>query len=167
MHSWNEPPPVASTQPAPHRLRGRRSAYRRQGGAAIVELAFVLPLLLLLFLGAMDFGRVMYWSITLTHAARAGAQYGVQSTAIADKSTAIRAAALAEAQDIGAIGVNSRRYCLCPPQTSVVCTSTCSGYGPPRVFVEVTTDATFRTLVPWPGIPATVPMVRTASMRLQ
>jgi Flp pilus assembly protein TadG len=167
MRSWDESTPVGSTRTVPHTPRGRRSASRRQGGAAIVELGLVLPLLLLLFLGTMDFGRVMYWSITLTHAARAGAQYGAQSTAIAANSTAIRAAALAEAQDIGAIGVTSRRYCLCPPETSVGCTSTCSGYGPPRVFVEVTTDATFRTLVPWPGIPATTPMVRTASVRLQ
>lgn len=47
-------------------------------GAALVEMALVMPLLLLMALGAGDFGRVMYTAITLAHAARAGAAYGAQ-----------------------------------------------------------------------------------------
>jgi hypothetical protein len=167
MRSWDESTPVGSTRTVPHTPRGRRSASRRQGGAAIVELGLVLPLLLLLFLGTMDFGRVMYWSITLTHAARAGAQYGAQSNGSAGDYPGIRTAALSEAQDIGAIIVEPERYCRCPPETVVSCTGTCIGYGLPRVFVKVTTHATFKTLVPWPGIPAETKMTRTALLRLQ
>ena len=42
-------------------------------GTALVEAAIVSPLLLLLVFGAGDFGRVMYYGITLENAARAGA----------------------------------------------------------------------------------------------
>ncbi|MEV4642317.1 TadE/TadG family type IV pilus assembly protein [Actinoplanes sp. NPDC049548] len=43
-------------------------------GAAAVELALVLPLLLLLLFGIIDFGRALNAQITLTEAAREGAR---------------------------------------------------------------------------------------------
>jgi len=48
-----------------HRLRGQ----------SLVEFALVLPILLLLILGAMDFARMFSTKITLTNAAREGANY--------------------------------------------------------------------------------------------
>lgn len=42
---------------------------------ALVELAVLLPILLLLILGAMDFGRMFYTKMVLTNAAREGANY--------------------------------------------------------------------------------------------
>ena len=41
-------------------------------GAAAVEFALVLPLLLLLVFGIVDFGRVYHEQVTLTHGAREG-----------------------------------------------------------------------------------------------
>lgn len=49
-----------------------------QGGLnaqALIELALLLPLILLLVLGAMDFGRMFFHKIVLTNAAREGANY--------------------------------------------------------------------------------------------
>ena len=42
---------------------------------ALVEYALLLPLLLLLVLGAMDFGRMFFTKMILTNAAREGANY--------------------------------------------------------------------------------------------
>ena len=42
---------------------------------ALVEVAIVLPMLLLLVLGAMDFGRMFFTKIVLTNAAREGANF--------------------------------------------------------------------------------------------
>ena len=42
---------------------------------AIVEFMLLLPILLLLVLGAIDFGRLFYVKIVLTNAAREGANY--------------------------------------------------------------------------------------------
>jgi Flp pilus assembly protein TadG len=54
-----------------HRSGGRSA---RDRGAAAVEFALVLPLLLLLVFGIIDFGRALSAQITLTQAAREGAR---------------------------------------------------------------------------------------------
>jgi len=56
------------------------------GGQALVELAIILPLLLLLILGVFEFGRAMYVKNTLTHAARAGARSAVVTYGITNGS---------------------------------------------------------------------------------
>jgi Flp pilus assembly protein TadG len=48
---------------------------KAQPGQALLETAIILPILLLLILGAMDFGRMFITKIVLTNAARAGADY--------------------------------------------------------------------------------------------
>ena len=55
-----------------HFLRRTRNDQR---GADLVELALMLPLLLLVLLGVADFGRAMHTYITITNAAREGARY--------------------------------------------------------------------------------------------
>ena len=47
---------------------------RRDRGAAAVEFALVLPVLLILIFGIIDFGRMLNAKITLTEAAREGAR---------------------------------------------------------------------------------------------
>jgi len=44
-------------------------------GQSLVEFALVLPLLLMLVIGAMDIGRLFYYKMVLTNAAREGANY--------------------------------------------------------------------------------------------
>jgi Flp pilus assembly protein TadG len=53
--------------------RIKRNA-RRDRGAAAVEFALLLPLLMLLICGIVDFGRALNAQITLTQAAREGAR---------------------------------------------------------------------------------------------
>lgn len=138
-------------------------------GSAVVELAVVGPLLVLMVLGVADFGRVLYTSIILSHAARAGAQYGAQTNGTTGDTAGIEQAAEEEAADIGTISVTSSRVCECTTAGSVSCTTTtCSGgYGVPRVFVHVTASTTFQTIVPYPLIPNTVPLSITAKVRRQ
>ena len=146
---------------------------RGQSGASLVELALLSPLLVVLLLGAGDFGRVLYWSITLAQSARAGAQYGAQNTAAAANTAGIQQAALQDAENItnlgGSINVVSSYFCQCPGSTTAVsCTQDCTGsYGAPKLFVSVTTSTTFNTLITYPGIPHTVNLSNTAILRLQ
>ena len=62
------------------RLLARRLRERRgdEGGAA-VELALLLPILLLMLSGTFDFSRALYETARLQSAARAGVQFGTQS----------------------------------------------------------------------------------------
>jgi Flp pilus assembly protein TadG len=52
----------------------RTCRIRRDEGAAAVEMALVLPLLLFVLFGVIDFGRMLNSQITLTEAAREGAR---------------------------------------------------------------------------------------------
>jgi Flp pilus assembly protein TadG len=57
---------------------------RRDRGAAAVEMALVLPILLLLVFGIIDFGRMLHTQIQLSEAAREGARAAtIQNTSAA------------------------------------------------------------------------------------
>ena len=56
-------------------MRCRRLCYSKRG-QAIVETALLLPLLMLLTMGSADLGRVFYYSIAVTNAAREAARQG-------------------------------------------------------------------------------------------
>src|SRR5436309_4342888 len=49
--------------------------FRREGGSSTIELAIVLPILLLLFAGTTELGRLFYTYTTLAKATRGGARY--------------------------------------------------------------------------------------------
>lgn len=92
----------------------------------------------------------------------------LKSNGHAGDAAGITLAAQAEAQNIGTITVTPQRVCECMGGGAVSCTiASCGSYGAPRAFVEVTVSRTFSTLVPFPGVPSTVPLSRTAKVRLQ
>ena len=65
----------------------------RERGAAIVEFAIVVPLLLLLLLGSIEFGRAYSAKISVTHAAREGVrEYALTQDASAGDAAARGAA---------------------------------------------------------------------------
>src|SRR6266446_7413623 len=104
---------------------------RRPRGQAIVEFALISPLSFLLFIGCLDFGRVFYSAMAVTHAARAGAQYGAQTNVTSGDFAGVTQAALAAAGDLQGVSVTPRRYCLCADGSTVDCiTGTCTEGAP-------------------------------------
>ena len=67
---------------------------QRQRGQSIVETALVLPIIVLLLTGAVDFGRVFYHNMVLASAVREGARIASDRTA---STTAITSAVTAAA----------------------------------------------------------------------
>ncbi len=57
------------------RLKKTKEPIRCQSGQSLIELALLLPLLLVLVIGALEFGRLFYTKIVITNAAREGAYY--------------------------------------------------------------------------------------------
>jgi Flp pilus assembly protein TadG len=57
--------------------RRRLSPYGREAGVAVVEFALVLPLLMVLLLGVLDFGRAFNYWIDQTHLANEAARWAV------------------------------------------------------------------------------------------
>jgi hypothetical protein len=69
------------------RLRQLLRRSRGQEGAAAVEFALCLPVLMILLAGFFDFGWLFYWQQTVTNASRVGARYAVQAKLVGGVST--------------------------------------------------------------------------------
>jgi Flp pilus assembly protein TadG len=140
-------------------------------GAALVELAIALPLLMLILVGTVDFARVFYMSIELTNAARAGAQFGAASLANSGRPADMQAAAVGAAPDIGHIDVTAARVCWCATNaaafTAVACNATCGAGEHLVASATVTASRTFTTIASLPGIPNAIVLTRTATMRVR
>ena len=165
----------------------RRRALRRQSGQALIELAFVVPLLLLLLLGVIEVGRYAYISILVGNAAHAGASFGSQSHQQANDSTGIANAAYYDfagatsgttqtnGLTAGTLTVTSAQSCGCNSSGSVVTYACTLALGNPNpgscptgsrwvVFVSVTASGNFNSLFNYPGIPSSLPISRTATL---
>ena len=58
-------------------LPSRRSPYGKEAGVSLVEFTLVLPLLLLLLFGIVDFGKAFNYWIDQTHLSNTGARFAV------------------------------------------------------------------------------------------
>lgn len=149
-----------------------KSFYRRDEGAIVVEFALVIPVLVLLLIGAVDFGRLAVVGVAISSAAKAGAQYGAQSTATSVDTIGMRLAAEKDfnLSRLGTVSVNARWECRCPSNEAVTsCTvPTCTGADPtPRVYVQVQSTRSVALLLHYPGLPTTVSVVRRVVIRAQ
>jgi Flp pilus assembly protein TadG len=133
----------------------------------MAELAVILPVLVLFAVGVIDYGRVFFRSLIVANAARAGAEYGTLNVGNAAKTTNIQGFAKLEGQEISALIVSSERVCRCGDDVQACATATCPGYGngAPRVYVKVTAIDTVDLLLRYPGLPARVPISRSATFR--
>ena len=168
------------------RQRAAQNVRSRQSGQAMLEVALVLPILLILALGVIEIGRYAYIVILVGNAARAGADYGAQSHLQSIDTTGIQNAAyydFAGTTSSSTIKTNGQLYsnltvtsavsCGCDSGgtiTSYGCTTatyanagTCAT-GNWVVVVSVTASGTFNSLFRYPGIPATLSVSKTASI---
>lgn len=150
-----------------------------QSGQALLELALLTPLMLALLLGVIELGRYMYIAILVGNAARAGAAYGSQSLPQSVDTTGIQTAADNDfqnnGQNVSSLTVASSTSCGCDNLgaiTTAVCVTsvsasagTCAA-GHWVVMVSVTTSGTFNSLFNYPGIPGSLVISRTATMRV-
>lgn len=72
------------------RLPGRGRTARDQRGAAVVEFALILPVLVMLVFGIIQFGRAYNTTISLTAAAREGARLLSLDGTVAEVETRVR-----------------------------------------------------------------------------
>ena len=149
-----------------------RAAHPHRRGQSLVELALTLPVLGILLIGTIDFARVYYAAMAIDQAARAGAAYGAQTVGTSGDDAGMAQAALSAANldltpAVTAASVHATHWCACADGTQVSCTSGTCTEGVPRVYVSVEVDRTFQMLFPYPGIPSTVRLNRTATLRVQ
>jgi Flp pilus assembly protein TadG len=129
-------------------MRTARTNRKFQRGQALAEMAIMLPVLIILVMGAADFGRVYYHFMAVESAAAAGAQYGCVSPAKAADTNGIRLAAMRQVQDI-----TNRSVVVVSSQVT-------------NSILTVNVKARFVTLMHWPLMPTNTLVSRSAQMRL-
>jgi len=159
----------------------------------MLEITIALPFLLVAVVGASDFGRGVHRAIELQGAAHAAARFASQSVEETANPDGIAQAAFAalslndaytyegehedeQASEVrapvksyaaGDVGVNVLRYCKCLNGTEIECEAGDCGQGAPpsRVYVKVTVERPFQTLISYPGVPREIMLARETHVR--
>ena len=154
------------------------------GGASLVELAVALPVLGLLLLGVVDFGRAYYLGVEVQNAAEAGALYGTQNltdiTGMQNAATGDMPDVTAS-KDVSAYTATATNGCECSDGTNVTPSAqptvsacpaatqpTCTSPATLISYVQVTTSATYNTWFhSWiiKGLPTSMKLSGNAKMR--
>ncbi|MBV8066350.1 MAG: pilus assembly protein [Candidatus Eremiobacteraeota bacterium] len=147
-------------------LEKYRRLLRADSGASMVEFAILAPVLILMLIGLIEVGRYTYFAILAGNAARAGVQYGAQSTTYALDNTGMQNAALQDAQNLSQWSATATHFC-----TLNGASASCPAAGatpPPGMlyYVQVKINGTFQPMMAYPGIPKNVPIGSTATMRV-
>jgi Flp pilus assembly protein TadG len=134
-----------------------------QKGQALLEMALILPFLVLLLLGIIEIGRYAELSIAVANAARSAVQYGAQSLADAADTTGIQNAATFDASMSPPLTVSPSIVCYC---SGSICAGPCAAPSTEIVYLQVTTTGTFTPLFTYPGLPSLTTISSTAQMRV-
>jgi Flp pilus assembly protein TadG len=143
-------------------------ALRSEGGSSLVEMALVLPVLFLLLLGVVDFGRAYYLAIEVSQAAHTAALYGSQNPT---DTTGMQYAAVADAPDVPNFTISSvtATYgCECSNGSLPVASCTTNpACGAMNVvdYIQVNTSTSYSAMFPYPGIPSPLTLRGSARMR--
>ncbi|HLY02495.1 MAG TPA: TadE/TadG family type IV pilus assembly protein [Candidatus Cybelea sp.] len=145
-----------------------RKLFRSQSGAAIVEFALIAPVLIMLVIGLIEIGRYTYLGIVAAHAAEAGAVYAAQTIATSNDNAGTKIAVNADASGV-TWTVNPNPHCteagatVTCPTTANTTLDTSNGL---VYYVTVQVTANFTSLLHYPGIPDSVPVTASSTMRV-
>ncbi len=125
-----------------------RDLLKDRRGASAVEFALLLPPLVALFIGVVDYGALTYQQMEVSAAAHAGADYAYHNgfnasaigTAVTSATSLTVSASPAPAQETA-----------CVTNGAIVATngSSCPSGGSPGTYVTVNAQATFTPIVAW------------------
>lgn len=137
---------------------------RNQHGGPAVGFAFVLPLLMMIVIGLIDFGSHVVNTTALRNAARAAVQYArvkPEDTA-GIQSVAVQIGKL----DPATLSVTTTRFCECTSGVAVQCTVQCQG-SPMQKFVKVEVTQPFEPIIPYPELLLPTTVTGRATIRYQ
>jgi Flp pilus assembly protein TadG len=151
-----------------------------ESGNALVELTVLVAILgVPLLLGTAEIGLMVYDSIEISNAARAGTAYAMQSSTFASNTSGIITAAQADASDFGTrLTVTPLVYYACSnsitgtqytgTNAQANATSACvGGTNHPIQFVQVTTSITITPHIHCPGLPTSFPITSSSVTEVQ
>jgi len=124
----------------------------KRSGAATVELAIVLPILMFLLVISMDYGRLFYFSQIVNNCARNAALWAGDPIAQTySPYTTLQAAANADAYGLDATKMNVSQK---------------TGSDSAGSWVEVTVTYPFNTITNFPGVPSKTTLTSVVHVKL-
>jgi Flp pilus assembly protein TadG len=153
-------------------LRLLRSFLRNRGvgsdGIAATEFAMFAPMLVLGMIGVADLGMGVYRKMQVQNAAQAGAAYAMVNGFNASSITS----SVLNATSFTGISAEPAPtwFCACPSSvgtTGASCNSTCADGTAAGVYVTVSAQGTYNTLVPYPGLTNMFNFISQSTVRIQ
>lgn len=150
-------------------LRGTmRAMSDDRRGVAAIEFAIMVPALVMMTVCTVDLGMGIYTNMQVQDAAQAGAQYAIaHGFDVNSISTAVSNAT-------GQSGISASpppvQYCGCATAagvTNVTCGAACPAGAVAGTYVQVSTQATYTTILPYPMIANTFNLTAQAAVRVQ
>jgi Flp pilus assembly protein TadG len=136
----------------------RRAASCRNGNTA-VEFSMSAPVVILLAVGALDYGSAYVESVRLNGAARAGTQQALYNSHSWQDTDGMEQAALEEyvghaltPEQVAAMSVSAvaEAFCACTAGATLACSGTCPGGATPGQFVRLSMSRAMPLRLPYP-----------------
>jgi Flp pilus assembly protein TadG len=141
-----------------------------QRGSSLVEVALLMPTLLIMLVAASEMGRIAYYAIEVSSAARAGALYAAQNHGTAANTAGIQLAASYDAHDVSGLNATVATSCSCSNGAAITCSdasSQCSTPARIEEFVQVNTSVAISPIFQYPGLPASYSLSGQATIRVE
>lgn len=150
-----------------------------QHGIVSLELAMILPILTVLLMGVVDFGRLTRDKLIVINAANAGARFGSLNSTNFDNDAGIINAAKLSGNDLPILQENisvAPRSCYCITDNGMnlvlmaSCTASCTGSGvdpTPAKYLTVSTSYDFVPMFSWSTILQPTTITAASTMRAQ
>ncbi len=136
-------------------------------GSPLVELALVMPLILLMIVGSLDMGSMFVRKMELANAAKAGTQYALVRKPSQGDLTNINSAVTTSLGDtmIDSTQVNVELYCMCFA-VKQLCTVDCADEDV-SAFINITVRENFTTpFFNYDWFMSSFPITETSTIRL-
>lgn len=139
-------------------------------GVAATEFALIVPVLVLMLIGMMDFGLYINAQMKMQHYARSAAEYVANGGELANIEADLLPGgpnAPDTVNDFSNLAFTSNLECECDGGVSVSCDGTCDADEYMRTFVDITVQMNYETLFPYPGLPDSINLAGSARRQIQ
>jgi Flp pilus assembly protein TadG len=136
-------------------------------GTAAIEFAIVATILAVMAMGVLDAGIGLYRKMQVQDAAQAGAYYAMNHGYVPAAITTAVTAATKYSQI--AASPAPRQYCGCPSTVGIAdatCGTTCADGLKAPTYVEISAQATYRTIFVYPLLSDTFTLTAVSTVRL-
>lgn len=143
----------------------RRLLLTHQGNVA-VEFAFIVPVVLVMLAGLIEFGFVTYDNSAIENAARSGAQYAFSGSYDPSKiDAAVRAASTVHLASTDT--VTSSMFCECGDGSKITCGQTCADLSSNKRFIKVNVTKNQTAWLPFMNFAVPKQLHASVTLRVQ